>query len=59
MLEHAQRLMAYAGLGARILGTRLGSTRPFKITLCLTDRCDCRCQGCLIWQRDKRTEMTP
>lgn len=59
MLEAAQRLMAYAGLGARILGTRFGSTRPFKITLCLTDRCDCRCQGCLIWQRDKRAEMTP
>ncbi len=55
----AKRLQAYAGLGARILGTRLGSTRPFKITLMLTDRCDCRCQGCLIWQRPKGSEMSP
>jgi MoaA/NifB/PqqE/SkfB family radical SAM enzyme len=51
-------LKAYAGLGARILGTRLGSTRPFKVTWMLTDRCDCRCQGCLIWKRDKRREMS-
>ena len=57
--EAAQRLLAYAGFGARILGTRMGSTRPFKITMCLTDRCDCRCQGCLIWQRDKRAELLP
>ncbi len=55
----SQRLRAYAGLAGRILGTRLGSTRPFKVTLVLTDRCDCRCKGCLIWQRDKRAEMTP
>ena len=55
----ARNARAYAGLAGRILGTRLGSKRPFKVTLVLTDRCDCRCQGCLIWQRDKRTEMTP
>ncbi len=53
-----QTLKAYAGLGARILGTRFGSTRPFKVTWMLTDRCDCRCTGCLIWQRDKRKEMS-
>ncbi len=52
-------LRAYAGLAGRILGTRLGSKRPFKVTLVLTDRCDCRCKGCLIWQREKRTELTP
>lgn len=52
-------LRAYAGFAGRILGTRLGSKRPFKLTLVLTDRCDCRCKGCLIWQRDKRAEMTP
>ena len=57
--DTTKALRAYAGLAGRILGTRLGSTRPFKITLVLTDRCDCRCRGCLIWQRDKRTEMTP
>lgn len=55
----AQRLLSYAGFGARILGTRLSATRPFKITLVLTDRCDCRCRGCLIWKRTKREEMTP
>ncbi|MDA1194589.1 MAG: radical SAM protein [Planctomycetota bacterium] len=54
-----QRLRAYAGLGARALGTRMGSTRPFKITLMLTDRCDCRCQGCRIWEAPKGREMTP
>lgn len=52
-------LRAYAGLGAQALRTRLGSTRPFKVTWMLTDRCDCRCQGCLIWKRPKRPEMSP
>jgi MoaA/NifB/PqqE/SkfB family radical SAM enzyme len=52
-------LRAYAGLGARILGTRLGSTRPFKVTWMVTDRCDCRCEGCFIWKRAKRPEPTP
>ncbi len=55
----ARTWRAYAGLAARILGTRLGSNRPFKITLALTDRCDCRCVGCRIWERAKRKEMTP
>ena len=54
-----QALRAYAGLGARALGTRLGSTRPFKITLMVTDRCDCRCAGCLIWKKPKGREPTP
>lgn len=58
-VETVRRLRAYAGLGARILGTRLGSTRPFKITLMLTDRCDCRCEGCRIWEQPKGREMTP
>lgn len=52
-------LRAYAGLGARILAHRLGSKRPFKITWALTDRCDCRCRGCLIWQKPKGREPTP
>jgi len=55
----ARALSAYAGLGARILATRLGSTRPFKITLALTDRCDCRCAGCFIWKKAKGREITP
>lgn len=52
-------LRAYAGLGAQILAHRLGSDRPFKITFSLTDRCDCRCRGCLIWQKPKGREPTP
>ncbi len=52
-------LEAYAGLGARILATRFGSTLPFKITLALTDRCDCRCAGCFIWKKPKGHEITP
>ena len=58
-VEAVRRLRAYAGLGARILGTRFGSTRPFKITLMLTDRCDCRCEGCRIWEQPKGRELTP
>ncbi|MDF1702809.1 MAG: radical SAM protein [Planctomycetota bacterium] len=57
--DAVKRLRAYAGLGARILGTRLGSTRPFKLTLMLTDRCDCRCEGCRIWEQPKGRELTP
>ena len=52
-------LKAYAGLGARILASRFGSRRPFKITLALTDRCDCRCTGCFIWKKAKGREITP
>jgi MoaA/NifB/PqqE/SkfB family radical SAM enzyme len=52
-------LRAFAGLGARALGVRLGSTRPFKVTLALTERCDCRCAGCLIWRKPKGRELTP
>lgn len=29
------------------------------MTLSLTDRCDCRCVGCRIWERKKRRELTP
>jgi MoaA/NifB/PqqE/SkfB family radical SAM enzyme len=54
-----QDLRAYRDLGPRILGTRLGSTRPFKITLALTDRCDCRCLGCRIWAKPKGAEASP
>jgi len=55
----ASALRAYAGLGARIVATRLGSTLPFKITLALTDRCDCRCAACFIWKKPKGREVTP
>lgn len=52
-------LRAYAGLGSRVLGARLGGRRPFKITWMLTERCDCRCTGCFIWKRPKGHEVNP
>lgn len=52
-------MRAYAGLGTRLLGARLGGRRPFKITWMLTERCDCRCTGCFIWKRPKGHEVTP
>jgi MoaA/NifB/PqqE/SkfB family radical SAM enzyme len=52
-------LLAYATLGARALRTHWDERRPFKLTLALTDRCDCRCQGCFIWKKPKGHEMTP
>ena len=58
-MSPVRALQAYAGLGARILAHRLGSERPFKITLSLTDRCDCRCQGCFIWEKPKGKELDP
>ncbi len=56
---NARSARAYAGLAGRILAARLGSPWPFKITLALTDRCDCRCVGCRIWEKPKGREMTP
>ncbi len=48
----------YAGLARRALEVRLGSTRPFKAIVALTDRCDCRCEACLIWRKPKTHELT-
>ena len=50
---------AFSGLAARLVATRLGSRRPFKLTVALTDRCDCRCRGCLIWKKKKGPELPP
>ena len=59
MSTAASSWRAFAGLGARILASRASATRPFKVTWMVTDRCDCRCQGCLIWASPKRPEVTP
>lgn len=53
------RWRAYAGLAGRVLRSRFGAPRPFKVTWMLTDRCDCRCEGCRIWERAKRPEPAP
>ncbi|MDJ0973625.1 MAG: radical SAM protein [Planctomycetota bacterium] len=58
-MSRARTLAASFGLGARVLATRVRATRPFKITLMLTERCDCRCEACFIWQKPKGKEMTP
>lgn len=52
-------LRSYMGLAGRALAARLGGTRPFKVILALTERCDCRCQICSIWQKPKGRELSP
>jgi MoaA/NifB/PqqE/SkfB family radical SAM enzyme len=46
-------------LGAALLRAHAGSTRPFKATVVLTERCDCRCEICRIWEKPKGREPTP
>lgn len=58
-MSRARTLARSIGLGARVLTSRVRATRPFKVTLMLTERCDCRCQACFIWQKPKGKEMTP
>ncbi len=58
-MSRARTLAASLGLGARVLATRVRATRPFKITLMLTERCDCRCTGCFIWKKPKGHELSP
>ena len=55
----SRRARAYAGFATRLLASRLGGRHPFKLTVALTDRCDCRCRGCWIWKKPKETELTP
>lgn len=58
-MKAARDLANYVGFGAQILRSRRGALRPFKLTWSLTDRCDCRCMGCLIWQKKNEREFTP
>ncbi len=55
----ARDARAYAGLASRLLASRLGARHPFKLTVALTDRCDCRCHGCWIWKKPKGAELAP
>jgi Fe-coproporphyrin III synthase len=50
---------ALVGLGAAVMRGSLGSKRPFKATLVLTERCDCRCEICWIWKKPKGNEPSP
>jgi len=50
---------AYASLFAALVRAHAGSTRPFKATVTLTERCDCRCEICRIWEKPKGREPTP
>ncbi len=46
-------------LGGRILASNLRrAPSPYKLTLILTYRCDCRCLMCNIWKRKVENEMT-
>lgn len=51
-------LSRFAGLARRAAEVRLGSTRPFKLILALTERCDCRCEACFIWRKPKGHELS-
>ena len=53
------RARAYASLGLAIARANLGRPRPFKATVVLTERCDCRCEVCFIWKKPKGPEPTP
>lgn len=50
---------AYAGLGAAVLRAMAGRPAPFKATVVLTERCDCKCEICGIWRKPKGREPTP
>lgn len=52
-------LRRQAGLAATLLkAAATGPQLPFKLTVCLTFRCNHRCAACHIWARDKGREMT-
>ena len=55
----ARGARALASLAAAIARGTFGSTRPFKATVVLTERCDCRCEICWIWKKPKGPEPTP
>lgn len=56
LLRHAR---AYGGLLAAVVRANLGRPAPFKATVVLTERCDCRCEICWIWKKPKGPEPTP
>jgi Fe-coproporphyrin III synthase len=53
------RARAYASLGWAIARANVGGRRPFKATVVLTERCDCRCEICFIWKKPKGPEPSP
>jgi MoaA/NifB/PqqE/SkfB family radical SAM enzyme len=50
---------ALASLGLAVVRGNLGSRRPYKATVVLTERCDCRCEVCFIWRKPKGREPAP
>ncbi len=48
-----------ASLASACLRAHAGSTRPWKATVVLTERCDCRCEICRIWEKPKGREPSP
>ena len=59
MRSRLRSARALASLGSAILRGNFGSRKPFKATVVLTERCDCRCEICWIWKKPKGAEPTP
>ncbi len=59
MRSTARGLRALAHLAGAVVRANLGSARPFKATVVLTERCDCRCEVCWIWKKPKGREPSP
>ncbi len=58
MTPPRRRLAPFAHLAWAFAKAHLGSKAPLKATLVLTERCDCRCEICRIWQKPKGREPT-
>ena len=56
MIGRAGRYLRLAGDLGR--AATIGHDQPFKLTTCLTFRCNHRCGACSIWSRDKGREAT-
>lgn len=59
MTVRLRDVRALSSLGWALLRAHAGSKRPFKATVCLTERCDCRCEICWIWRKPKGNEPSP
>ena len=50
---------AFGSLAFAVARSNVGSKKPFKATVVLTERCDCRCEICWIWKKPKGAEPSP
>lgn len=54
-----RRLRALSSLAGAVVRANVGGRRPYKATVVLTERCDCRCEICWIWKKPKGAEPSP